>query len=91
MIILVNFSKKIIMFMNEKQIHSNDTIYDGSTSTLTQSGTVDKDCNDSSFFDTGCDSRGGDGGATEVIKISIRQCQIWHCLIFIISLLNLVF
>lgn len=50
------------MFMNEKQIHSNDTIFDGSTSTLTQSGTVDKDCNDSSFFEAGCDSCGGDGG-----------------------------
>lgn len=61
-IILVNFSKKIIMFINEKQTHSNDTIFHGSVSTLTQSGTVDKDCNDSSFFDTGCDSRGVDGG-----------------------------
>lgn len=61
-IILVNFSKKIIMFINEKQTHSNDTIFDGSTITLTQSGTVDKDCHDSSFFDNGCDSRGGDGG-----------------------------
>lgn len=61
-IILVNFSKKIIIFINEKQTHSNDTIFNGSTSTLTQSGTVDKDCNDSSFFEAGCDSCGGDGG-----------------------------
>lgn len=61
-IILVNFSKKIIMLINEKQTHSNDTIFDGSTSTLTQSGTIDKDCNDSSFFDTGCDACGGNGG-----------------------------
>lgn len=27
-----------------------------------QSGTVDKDCNDSSFFEAGCDACGGDGG-----------------------------
>lgn len=33
-IILVNFSRNIIMFMNDKQIHSNNTIFDGSTSTL---------------------------------------------------------
>lgn len=61
-IILVNFSKKIIILINEKQTHSNDTIFDGSTSTLSQSNTNDNDCSDSSFFDTGCDAYGGDGG-----------------------------
>lgn len=64
-IIFINLIRKIILYSIDKKHHStnsNDIFFYGSTSTLTQSSTNDNDCNDSSFFDAGCDSGGGDGG-----------------------------
>ncbi|TDM48461.1 hypothetical protein ETI08_04770 [Macrococcoides goetzii] len=59
-IILFNFSKKILyLSMKNKHIQM---IQDLMVLLVLQSGNVDKDCNDSSFFDTGCDACGGDGG-----------------------------
>lgn len=61
-IIFINIFRKFIRFMNDKHIHSNNTIFDGSASALSQSNAIDNDCNDSSLFDDGYESCGGDGG-----------------------------
>lgn len=59
-IILFNFSKKILyLSMKNKHIQLIQYLM---VLLVLQSGNVDKDCNDSSFFDTGCDACGGDGG-----------------------------
>ncbi|TDM50517.1 hypothetical protein ETI06_00645 [Macrococcoides goetzii] len=59
-IILFNFSKKILyLSMKNKHIQMIQYLM---VLLVLQSGNVDKDCNDSSFFDTGCDACGGDGG-----------------------------